>query len=382
MRTTLLVALLACGCSSRAILASRHVAPHETAPVEGVSYYLPKKLVEMTVWGYEADVQTPETRDAADGRPPPAPSAMRYFATLDRERIVPDLRHQFVIQPRWDAASHDTVQVELTDEGLLTAVRGRAQDQRAEIVHNLAKLASLLIRGPAPMPAPMRGLSDADARLPRMIAHYSFDPVDPLAMEDLRARLRPLDIHLEVTRQSDCPTATSGADCCTTCRGTQPGIYYRLPIPYRVRVTPAGLYRPPGDRGASDAGVWEMLDQGLERTLLLPNEALCFYVPVDRRMFVTAETSMTFERGMLRSVTTDKPSELLGFVKIPVDVASTLLAIPSELLTIRIQQKTQEAKLAELEAETATNKNAMLEAELELLEAMRKYQQAKAGKDP
>ena len=45
---------------------------------------------------------------------------------------------------------------------------------------------------------------------------------------------------------------------------------------------------------------------------------------------------------MLTQVTTDKPSELLAFVKIPVDMATTIVGIPAELLKIRVDQHTTE----------------------------------------
>ena len=378
----LLASILCCACSSGQILVSRHIAATESTPAAGIGYYLPKKLITVTVWGYEAAVATPNRTDAADGALPQAPTTMRYFATYDGESIVPDLRHQFLIVPRWDAASHDTVHVELTEEGFLKSVMGRAVDQRADIALELAKLASLLIKGPAPMPSKTRGLGAEDPTVPRMVAQYEFDPVDPVGFGDVREQLSGFGIQITVTKQSACPTATSGEHCCTTCRQTSPGVYYRLPVPYRVHLEPGGMYRQPLVDGSDDQATWEVLDHGLERTVLLPNNALCMYVPVERHMFVTSETSMTFDRGMLTSVTTDKPSELLGFVRIPVDVASTILAIPSELLTIRIQQKTQEQEFAAAESALATSQSDLLKAELELLEAMEKYQKAKAGKDP
>lgn len=377
--------LLLTACSSDAILQSRHIPATQTTPLAGVSYYLPKKVLTVSVWQFKGTKLTPAFD--ANGAPLLDPAGqplmvrkMNTFATLDSEAIIPDLRHQFLIEPQWDKASDDLVQVDLTENGLLTAVRGRAEDKRADIVSELAKLASLLIRGPAPIPGgAMRGLNDKDPTRPRLIASFSFDPVDPVDRERVSAQLQSLGVTLELTKQSDCPTATSGAECCTTCTSTSPGIYYRLPLPYRLRLSPGGVFRQGGYLGAQPTGEWEYLDHGLERTVLLPNEAICLYVPVDRRRFVTSQTAMTFDQGMLRSVTTDKPSELLGFVKIPVDVASQLLAVPSELLTIRIQQKTQEAELANAETRRLSGKTDLMNAELELLKAMQNYQRAKAA---
>ena len=50
---------------------------------------------------------------------------------------------------------------------------------------------------------------------------------------------------------------------------------------------------------------------------------------------------------MLTHVETDKPSQILGFIRIPIDAASAILAIPAELLTLRIKETSQRTGLAE-----------------------------------
>jgi hypothetical protein len=308
------------------------------------------------VWAYEG----------ADHRP---------FATLDGELTVPDLRQQYRIVPLWDAASHDMVHVQLTDDGLLTAVRGRAEDQRAEIVHELARLASLLIRGAVPVPT-TRGLRGQVEDVPRLLARYEFDPLDPVQQTRVREVLKARGIEFRIEKQSDCPTASSGAGCCTTCTATVPGIYYRLPIPYLLRLTPAIRYRPPNPLQAADKGDLELLDQGAEETVLLPNEAVCLYVPVSRAAFVSTYTKVTFERGMLQEVVTDKPSQLVGFVKIPIDVASAILAIPAQLLTVRIQQSTLTKDLAAERLAALESQRKSVDEQIKLLDAMGKLRAA------
>jgi hypothetical protein len=54
----------------------------------------------------------------------------------------------------------------------------------------------------------------------------------------------------------------------------------------------------------------------MDRTFLIPNEAICKYVPVTRASFVTKKTALLFDDGMLTQVRTNKPSELLAFVNI------------------------------------------------------------------
>lgn len=379
------------------LLSSHPIGPNNTTPVGGTSYYLPKVLLKVQVWSY---VHSEQAR-GPDGKPmykedgsQMTSLSKRHFAVHKKdgsdEVIIPDHRHQFVISPDWDAASYDYVEIQMSPEGLLDAVHGDARDERADIAAGLTDLATMLIAGPGSKskwdgggrdrPGPVRGLTD-EVNVPRFVAEYEFDPVDPVDRARIQKALAGYSpgIKMSLTKQADCPTATSGADCANSCNCTKPGIYYRLPIPYRISFAPAGRYRQPGGPdGYNTAGEWEYLEGGMERTVLLPNEALCVYAPVSRASFVTSHTLLDFESGMLVKVEVDKPSELLGFVRIPVDAASAILAIPAELLTIRINRTNQisnldSARSAQMEAEQRR-----LETQLQLLEAARK---ARGGAD-
>lgn len=391
-RRLLPLLLLPGGCASKQMLESRRLATGLSAPVEGTSYYLPKKLVRIEVWGFLPEKPVAEEEEAAATVEPgalPTPRHVvlepkpKYFATHADgdagEVVTPDLRHQYVIVPNWDTASHDTVDVEMTKDGLLTHVCGTAVDERANVFQGVLDIATMLATG---VPAKTRALK-YDER-PRIVARYELDPVDPVDLARVRKELQGFGITFTLERQSDCPVATSGAGCCTTCDSTQPGIYYRLPIPYRMSLKPAGVYRisPPQPPGTF-TGEWDYLDGGSDWTVLLPNEAVCMFAPVSRAAFVTRKTELYFDRGMLTKVVTDKPSELLGFVKIPVDALSTILAIPAELLTLRIKKAGDEADLAAKRKAAAEGEKQLLDAQRDVLEAqMRLLEAQNAARRP
>ena len=373
-------------CSQSTLVSSHNVGPEHQFPVRGTSYYLPKRILRVEVWRYVSteDVFDKDGRPVLDEQNNPTTRVVRgHFAMFDDERdvkTIPDLRHQFVLRPQWDSASDDYVKVNLDSDGLLAGVYGHATDERGEIARGLTDLFSMLIAGPGstskwdagPRPDPRRSMTDRLGDAPRMIAEYEFDPVDPNDKARVERALKHYGITMWLHRQSDCPIAGSGPGCCTTCDCTKPGVYYRLPVPYRFGLRPAGRFREPGYLGARGDGAWENLEGGIERTLLLPNEAVCLYVPVNRASFVSSYTSLVFERGMLREVETDKPSELVGFVKIPVDVASAILAIPAELLTIRINRIEQRSDLAAKVAAQSEAERSRIESEIAMLEAARK----------
>lgn len=371
------------GCASRNLLESRRIDPGVSDPVAGTSYYLPKKLLRVEVWQF--GVKQPKRDDSGkevvdpDTKQVVEEDVLRHFAIHDAtgrdEVVVPDIRHHYVIVPRWDSASDDTVAVSLTSKGLLTKVSGTSVDQTAGIVRGIVDIARLVAGVPPGPSSATRGLGKGADAAPRQIAQYEFDPVDPADRARVQAALAKYSITLAIDRQPDCPVATSGTGCCPPGSGCQPGIYYRLPIPYRMRLAPAGVFRPAGSYG-STTGEWEYVEGGTERTVLLPNEAVCMYAPVTRAQFVTSRTELVFEEGMLTSVSTEKPSELLGFVKIPLDAASAILAIPADLLTVRIKEIGDQASIDE---RRAAAEKARLEQQIQLLDAMRRLRTEEAN---
>jgi hypothetical protein len=391
------LALLTLGlasCSSDTMLESQNVGPDRWQPIAGTSYYLPKKLLRIQVWRYGVDAEEDE-----NGKPygeengaPKTKRVYRHFAMHAKdgsdELVIPDHRHQFVIKPKWDAGSHDYLKVSMAPDGLLSEVHGDAADERTEIAAGIGDLFSMLVSGNSESPRrmgsgdDMRALTDEASTAPRFVAEYEFDPVDPTDRARVDGALAKYKIKMGLTRQPDCPVATSGAGCCQTCDVTKPGIYYRLPIPYRFTLSPAGIYREPGVLGAnSDNGEWESLEGGMEYTILLPNEAICLYVPVTRAAFVKAHTSVRFDRGMLTEVESDKPSEMLAFVKIPIDAASAILAIPAELLTVRIKKTEQKTDLAAQQQAKTDAERQKLESQIELLDAARKLNDGSTSGD-
>ena len=95
---------------------------------------------------------------------------------------------------------------------------------------------------------------------------------------------------------------------------------------------------------------------------------------------MTKRTELAFDHGMLTRASTDKPSELLGFVQIPVDVATTIIGIPAELLKIRVDQKTQERQFIQNDADIRRAQADELEAMIRIMNASKGIQEAKPAR--
>ncbi|HXG49112.1 MAG TPA: hypothetical protein VNO52_15925, partial [Methylomirabilota bacterium] len=80
---------------------------------------------------------------------------------------------------------------------------------------------------------------------------------------------------------------------------------------------------------------------------LLPNFGPEVVLPLEAGPFVTSEYNVTFENGVLTSITGKRPSELIGAITPVIDLAKSVVSIPGELLTIKVEQSNAEKTLVE-----------------------------------
>src|SRR4029077_5253866 len=98
------------------------------------------------------------------------------------------------------------------------------------------------------------------------------------------------------------------------------GLFYRPALPYRLNfitdptTARASIYGQVVDPAARPAA-------GIASyTVSLPNEAPIMEIKVSRAAFVKNSVKITFDNGMLKDVSYDKPSQVEGVVQIPVDL--------------------------------------------------------------
>src|SRR3546814_7951437 len=76
--------------------------------------------------------------------------------------------------------------------------------------------------------------------------------------------------------------------------------------------------------------------------LLLPTKAKLVAIPVKRAAVVENTTTIDFEEGTLKQVDISKPSEVLEIVSLPVEILKAIVAIPAELIQLKIDTTNQE----------------------------------------
>ncbi len=328
LATSVLGALVACSSGG---VSSTHIREGAADVQMGMHYWLPKKIVHVDVYL------------APEGR---------YIGVFNRSSVVPDNRYLMRVNFEHALHTHDDVTVSITENGFLSSVNSTVTDKSSEIVLKLVEVAkSALALGPTfsgpnldPLSAAslLRSMGGAEAPKPVFVTTYALDPTSEQERAQFHSRYQ-IDVSLE--RLADCRVAPRAArPCGTECVRSRPGVCYRPTMPYQLALTPGGhkldgvgVIEAPGENGSSNALV------------LLPNEAPIFCIPVRGSSFGEGVTELTFSDGMLTSVHAVKPSELLGFLSIPADVLASVLALPGELLTIRIENNTKVGTIVDSE---------------------------------
>jgi hypothetical protein len=125
------------------------------------------------------------------------------------------------------------------------------------------------------------------------------------------------------------------------------GIFYRPALPYTIAFTPKK-----DKTTATDKPV-------ITKTIYVPNSAPIFLFNITRPAFVKYTQTIEFDNGMLKSATIKKPSEAVGFLSIPINIAKAVVSIPSALFKFQIENSKNEL----------TSQKEVLEAQKNLLEA-------------
>ena len=330
-------------------MTSTQVAGTVRSPlVGGVTYYLPKRMLSLDIWEIKGALADPVIQDPADraarsgAKQPKRPG--RYFATLGELQTVPDRNYLMRLTQNPSASFHDRVQVQMTEAGLLTTVSSIVTDESPKIVAQLARLGKLAAGVPDTAKTTRVSGQDEGPTF-HLVARVVVDPADP---HDVREQLDRFEIDLEaspMTVGTDARCAlTPSAVCEPVCN--QSGVCYRPVIPYSVRVKPAGFVLPA--QGLKPASVaW--LPEGVQEIMMLPNRSPVVCLPIERGAFVTSKFKVTFAEGLLTEMSSDKPSEILGFMSIPLDIARAIVSVPGELLQVKVTNYGNVAKAAESE---------------------------------
>lgn len=330
---SVIASLFTIGCVGPLITSHKVVVPTEPGEFEkynldGASYFLPRGVVDITI-----------SRDK-DGN---------HSMTVSNVTFLPDPNHFYRIDYNDSIFSTDVVTIQTTSTGLLLSVATKTTDEAGALVKKVVELATEAAKAAVIALREPPGLEPKPFKITLTI-----DPTDPKQKELVNKTLgsKGGNLSFSVSPLSSILVDKTNKMKCLS------GICYRPAIPYLLKLSD------------SDTVVAQTL-------VLLPNDAIIASIDVNRRAFIANTTNITFSNGMLTKLELDKPSEAVGFMGIPIDVAKAIVSIPSAIFDFKVTLITGETRLiaaqnANLSAQAAliATQKKLLDAQTEALEQL------------
>lgn len=320
----------------------------------GHAYSLPRAVTKVTI-----------------GRIKTASGSATKLA-IEEIQYAPDPFHTYSLTYIKNILQKDDLKIH-TDNGLLKLVSATTEDKTRDIISKVIELAKevgklslvdlVIETDPPPSPSPdpfyernwiIDPTSQADI-------DYVNQSLKALGEKKFRFRTRRLLETRPSARSSEWRTLEQQGDyeepVCTEV------ICYRIVIPVALELIDWRRHAADGTHIPIRSEI-----------AFVPDPDIIGSIKVRRGAFIKKVTKLEFDKGILTATEIDNPSELLGFINIPVDVVKALAAIPSELLHFRVTQFNKGTELINAQRGELEARTALLKAEQDLLE-----QQAKAN---
>ncbi|MCG8506938.1 MAG: hypothetical protein MI755_20200 [Sphingomonadales bacterium] len=341
--------------------------------------------------------------------------------TLELLPTEPDPDHIYYARPRHQPLRDDLTKINVNERGLLTSSHVESTDRTGDILVQLAGAAGTFFRPSLGALAFMADTPVDDKVECRIPVTYEWI-FDPTVSEDIKKLNHELGLCFErqifvepLGGPSGVPTdsvskgrkQTKTADTVddSSYADTKPdtaysGYVYRAVLPYTVSVLScaSGVFETSHDMAAeanktgscspveesqsadrpANPNVGNAEDKkdeenypGYPRGMLpeksvvamLPNEGPIGYIPIKSSFLVKTVNDVTFKDGAVVSWERNRPSELLEFVRLPVEMAKAVVSVPAELIQLRVNLQNEQTNLIKAQ-----------QAQIEANEALRNLQ--------
>lgn len=316
-------------------------------------YYLPAAALEIA-----AIARLVITKDAA-GTITAASVSQILLTTV--VKIVPDTGKVYTIAYKPSIFSNDTLSISINAHGLLEGINLTAEDRITSLVDQIISAPQLILNGEQGFPSPLatekgeavtielRELTNNFFVSPEQVNAGSANMSWKIKLEGAqKPNVDPdasFDVKFEKSGQGS-PTKTETK-----------GLFTRTFTTVKMTVKPQSL---PTNPAATYA-------------LIIPDTTSLVSLSITRTPFVKKTQTMKFTNGIATEASTTKPSEVEGFVGIPIKIGKALASIPAQLLSFRIEHIRKETLLQTSQQSLAkaelTNKKNEIAYEAELTKA-------------
>lgn len=270
------------------------------------------------------------------------------YTIVMSQSIGPDPDQMYLLKHHRLPTATDQLQVTVGTNGLLNGINSTNNDRSGAILEKLAELAIETFKLAAGVPAPPLNALRTDSKpaYPKKF-EVEFDPANDSERTAAIAGLKAATgLDLLVTPPSRSTVSKPGS------LQSKNGFFYRPLLPWKFVVSNT--------------------KQTVTKTLLLPNEAPAIRFDIRRTAFGTSTSNIGLTNGLLTGYHLDKPSEIEGFVDVPINIVKSVAGIPTNLLQLKINLSNQRNTYNQSLSNEVTSAQALLEAQRRLIEAQEK----------
>lgn len=323
---------------------SLHTESGEYCRTATGAYFLPKSQIKLVV------TQT---------------GAAPYDLTVSDPVSYPDRDQIFCLDYLASAFAEDKINV-IRESGLLAEIKSVNTDKSKDVALYGLEIGMIAATG-NPNIAGLRRADFGETNGTVTLADYDLDPFDRAGLADINTVLAStygyclvIDGHTLDLRgvQNYC----SNPRGYTHSRGPG-GLAEPLPPLPSEEMTRGILYRPNQTHQLmifrrTDPKAKARWQLHLTRQIEMPNVSPIFSVGVERSLFVERSTQLIFDKGVLKDIRIEKPSELLEFIEIPLRVVQAVVKVPAAVVKVRIAAVDNNRRLIDAQRELILTNNA------------------------
>ena len=273
-----------------------------------------------------------------------------YTAKLELLAAQPDVRFRFVARLNHNWLRDDTTKLGVNEFGLLTSANAVATDRTGDILAEGAGAIAAVGGGASRPFYSQRVGAPATADCAKGQIVLMFDPASPDAVDrlNLEAQLANYPYRVEVRgpvpSSAQAPAVAALADRLQ--RNRTGAIFYRSPVPMTLILS---------DKIDGD---WRVTDSSIA---MIPQAGPISFVPMNSSAFVKTVDDVQFADGAVTSWSTDRPSEVLEVVRLPVKIATAVIQAPAQLLSLRVDYSSKDKALVEAQQADIVARQQMLQ---------------------
>lgn len=287
-------------------------------------YYLPKGLLKIT-----SKVKIELVRNKATKELIRVDFVSQVFE--HEKEIIPDSENLVELKYSRSVFAEDHLKIKINSKGLLESVGVTTEDKSVSIVKEISKAPSVIFNGESEGVERLQVVEEE-------VEEQEFSKVfliDPSNLKDeyewvIHAdKTNSINVSFVLKRNSMSHGETTVHDIDET-----DGVYSRPIEANRFTIEPQEV-------SLKKSGVSESFVE------FLPSSTRLIHHPIKRSSFVKKEYTLSFEEGIIKESEVKKPSEVDGFISIPINIAKAIVSIPAQLVSFRINSIKNEKALQE-----------------------------------